>query len=468
MMMFELVAARLLAPTIGNSTFIWTNVIGVIMGALAVGYSLGGKIADRRHRETDIVRLCLVVAILVAAVLAFHPPVIDLTLNLFSDARWQGLVAALILFAPVSVVIGMISPYLAKLSLKNTKETGETIARLSTWNAIGSITGTFVTGFVLFGLIGSRSTMAVVIIIMLAASWLVHPRAKLLNRAAVSVAILLAVALLPLAQPKTDTVSIDTVIGNYRVVKDARGGRAVTYLLSGPGGIQSGVYGDGEKELVFWYTQEIANVVQAIFDGPVAAPERILVIGGGAFTLPEYFGRTYPKAQVDVVEIDTELEAISREYFRFEKPENVTVYAEDARSYVNRISGTDEVYDAIIVDAFSDTDVPWQFVTGDFGRKVAGLLAENGVVIANTVSALGTGCSGIFEAEVATYSPYLPHVYVKSQNPHATGATNRELVFARDKLALEGYDSVDAAHFRSYTDDFAPIEHLWQACLSAY
>jgi hypothetical protein len=46
-MIFELLAPRLLAPFFGTSSYIWTIVIGVVMFSLALGYFLGGKIADK-------------------------------------------------------------------------------------------------------------------------------------------------------------------------------------------------------------------------------------------------------------------------------------------------------------------------------------------------------------------------------------------------------------------------------------
>lgn len=45
---FELVAARILAPTIGSSTYVWTSVIGVIIAALSLGFFVGGRVADNR------------------------------------------------------------------------------------------------------------------------------------------------------------------------------------------------------------------------------------------------------------------------------------------------------------------------------------------------------------------------------------------------------------------------------------
>ena len=43
----ELTAVRLFAPYFGDSAYVWTNVIGVVMVALALGAFLGGRMADR-------------------------------------------------------------------------------------------------------------------------------------------------------------------------------------------------------------------------------------------------------------------------------------------------------------------------------------------------------------------------------------------------------------------------------------
>ena len=45
-MAVELAAVRLIAPWFGTSSRVWTNVIGVILLALAVGYLLGARWAS--------------------------------------------------------------------------------------------------------------------------------------------------------------------------------------------------------------------------------------------------------------------------------------------------------------------------------------------------------------------------------------------------------------------------------------
>ena len=48
-MTVELSAVRLLAPWFGASSGVWTNVIGVILLALALGYLIGARLSCRPH-----------------------------------------------------------------------------------------------------------------------------------------------------------------------------------------------------------------------------------------------------------------------------------------------------------------------------------------------------------------------------------------------------------------------------------
>src|SRR5450830_1115356 len=47
-MIFELVGSRVLGPYFGTSIFVWTGLIGIILGSLSLGYYFGGKIADKK------------------------------------------------------------------------------------------------------------------------------------------------------------------------------------------------------------------------------------------------------------------------------------------------------------------------------------------------------------------------------------------------------------------------------------
>src|SRR5512139_1167645 len=73
----ELVGLRLLAPRFGASTYVWGGLLGTIMAALAVGYLLGGALADRRPRPGWVFGLLLAGGAWVAVSLLVTEAVLD-------------------------------------------------------------------------------------------------------------------------------------------------------------------------------------------------------------------------------------------------------------------------------------------------------------------------------------------------------------------------------------------------------
>ena len=53
-MIIEIVAGRLLAPTIGVSLYTWTSIIGVVLAGISIGNYLGGRVADRFPSQTTL------------------------------------------------------------------------------------------------------------------------------------------------------------------------------------------------------------------------------------------------------------------------------------------------------------------------------------------------------------------------------------------------------------------------------
>ena len=117
----EISASRLLAPYYGSSTIVWANVIGLILASLALGYWLGGRWADKRPSARLLGFIVLAAAVLVAAVPFVARPFLDLSIKgvdtLSPSAVLGSFVAALALFAPPVVLLGMVTPFAIRLSV---------------------------------------------------------------------------------------------------------------------------------------------------------------------------------------------------------------------------------------------------------------------------------------------------------------------------------------------------------------
>lgn len=448
LMVFELAGARILAPGIGSSTYVWTSVIGVIIAALSLGYWIGGKVADSRGYLIDIARLCLIAALLVVIMMLQYQGTIAWVAEGFKDPRVQGVLASLILFAPTSFVLGMISPYLAKMNVRSLKSTGRSIASLSALNSVGGIVGTFVAGFILFGYIGSHETMALVAVLLVAVSWLAAPKVQWRLRLLVTIAVVVCVGL---PSQTAQAISVDTPSARYTVAEM----NSLRLLATGPYAAQSGIDLLRPGQLAFWYTQQLADVV-------AHAPERrdILVLGGGAFTLPQFLADKYPDSTIDVVEIDPELAGIARKYFNYNDPANVNLHFTDARTYVNQ---TDKTYDIVIADVYGDAHVPFTLITQEYGDRIAALTKPGGVVAANMIAGLDDACGTLLSALDAPYRTHFSNVTFRIQDPDEA-RSNMVVAYTRVSLDWPAAMPLRLQKTAPYTDNFAPAERLQHSC----
>lgn len=158
-MVIELVAGRLIARHLGNSLYVWSSIIGVVLAGMSVGNVIGGKLADRYKPETILGWLFMTSS--VACVLTLKINDFFAATTPLRALPWglQTFLSALIIFALPAVVLGTISPSLAKVALSRGTKVGTTLGSFYAWAAAGSILGTFLTGFWLIALLGSKGVV---------------------------------------------------------------------------------------------------------------------------------------------------------------------------------------------------------------------------------------------------------------------------------------------------------------------
>lgn len=155
-------------------------------------------------------------------------------------------------------------------------------------------------------------------------------------------------------------------------------------------------------QLLLPYTQ-IAFISLAFLD---REPKDALFLGLGVGSMPRYFSRFYPKASVDIAEIDPDVPPLARDYFFFRESPNMKLAVNDGRIFVKR---TKKQYDMIFLDAYQNDSIPFHLTTIEFLREVKAKLNPGGVVVANILSKEN---NKFFEAMIATYRKAFSHVYI--------------------------------------------------------
>lgn len=156
-MTLELTASRLIAKHVGSSLYTWTSVIGVVLAGITVGNYLGGWLADRFERGRTLAWMYLLSSFSCTSVLWLDQAVAGMARpESFSWPMWVLCVVALIFFAP-ALALGTTSPLVASMALARSTRTGLTVGNVYAWGAFGSIVGTFLTGFYLIDVWGTRA-----------------------------------------------------------------------------------------------------------------------------------------------------------------------------------------------------------------------------------------------------------------------------------------------------------------------
>lgn len=165
-------------------------------------------------------------------------------------------------------------------------------------------------------------------------------------------------------------------------------------LLNVNGTFQSGCYvpEDLRFELACVYHREMAEVIEGMVAARGASrerPLRVMVMGGGGYSLPKYLAAFVPAARVDVVEIDPAITRLARERFFLdeclertgaEREGRLRLVTGDAWEFVR---GTAEPYDVIVNDAFSGKRPLGPLTTDEGARVIREHLVEGGVYLAN-------------------------------------------------------------------------------------
>ncbi|OGL77255.1 hypothetical protein A3E97_01135 [Candidatus Uhrbacteria bacterium RIFCSPHIGHO2_12_FULL_47_12] len=102
LMIFELVGSRMFAPFLGTSTYVWTSLIGVILGFLSLGYWYGGKLADKKTSFATYAKIIFCAAASILVVFFIQSGVLFFFKTYIQQIELSAVLSAIVLFAPAS------------------------------------------------------------------------------------------------------------------------------------------------------------------------------------------------------------------------------------------------------------------------------------------------------------------------------------------------------------------------------
>jgi predicted membrane-bound spermidine synthase len=501
-MAIEMSASRLIGTFFGSPLTIWAILIGMVMLYLTAGYTLGGRLADRRPDPRYLYGLVGIAAFATGLIPVISRPLLVWAqegLSSVAAGLYVGaLVGVLALFSVPMILLGCVSPFAIRLAMRQVDQAGRTSGSIYALSTVGSLVGTLVPPFVTIPLLGVSLTFYVfagVLLLVAAIGTRRWPFFVLLAIVAVLAALFISGVWTGLRQPPRGATLIDQRESVYNYIQVYQEGNRINLALNEGLAVHS-IY-----SLRYQQTHDPADLLTGgpwdiFLIVPYFAPgqtERsfssLCLIGTAAGTIPKQYHAVYGRqVHVDGVELDPEIAAVGREYFAMGEEEEsgvLRVYIQDGRYW---LTNSPHRYDVVAVDAYRQPYIPFHLTTREFFEQVRDHLEPNGVAAINVGHV--SNDMRMVDAIAATMRSVFPNVYVLSLPGQAvrnslvvaTMQPSSMADFERNTAGLDnpvlqqvvGYITHQGRVFAwsgeetVFTDDRAPVEFLMDQMILSY
>ena len=407
-MIIEILGAKMLAPYVGTSHFVWTAQITVTLLALATGYYLGGRWVDRSPRCTSLYLAILAAAVYLCVAMTQVERVAYACLT-FRLALGSLLASALLFFVPLAL-LAMVGPFLVRVLTQSLQNVGGSMGRLTAVSTLGSVAGTILIGYVLVPLLPNSMTMMLTagLLLMVAAGhfamWKASPGPKL----AASLALLAAAGCgfqvhaqgLLQAASYREIYRCNSNFGQLQVFESRR--EPFRYFLNDS--LTQGSYDTQTRQGLGSYTHLVHELARTYTTNISDA----LCIGLGAGLVPMQL--VQDGAHVDVVEINPAVAPVARQYFDFQV-EQINLTLGDGRQF---LAECQKRYDAVILDVFLGDSSPSHLLTREAFSAMRHLLRPEGVLVINCWGDPAPGRDFLVASLQKTLTQVFPSVCIRA------------------------------------------------------
>ena len=485
----ELSASRLLGNYFGSSNLVWAAIIGLILIYLSVGYTLGGKWADRSPDYRTFFSILLWAALCIGLVPLASRPILRLASQAFDEMRMAELfgsfAAVLALFSLPVILLGTASPFAVRLAMDNTQKSGSVAGKIYTISTLGSFIGTFLPVLLLIPAIGTYKTFVALSAMLMAAAFLGLWKT-------VSLKSILKFIWMPLVLAAATFFGISGMdktasnviyegesaynyiqvqeINNFRILRlnEGQGVHSIYHPT------QDNYRGPWEQVLAAPYFYEPSTEPQKV--------QRVAILGLAAGTSANQTASVYPFAKIDGFEIDPEIVDVGYSYFNMNKT-NLEVFTEDARV---GIAHSNKTYDIISVDAYRPPYIPWHLTTREFFQQTYDHLSDKGSLIINVARIFND--RRLVDALYMTIASVFPSAYVVDIPDTLNSVIYATKMATRSENLIANYVAIDKTKVMPgllryaletailnlqpsptdgiiLTDDLAPVEWITNAMI---
>lgn len=472
-MIVEILGAKMLAPYIGTSHFVWTAQIAVTLLALSVGYYAGGRLVDRSQSLARLYGFILGAALYLGLTILFVQPVAFGCLN-FNLAVGSLLASAFLFFVPLAL-LAMVGPFFVRVLTVAVPGVGGNVGRLTAISTLGSVIGTLLIGYLFIPRFPNSVTMYLtsgVLAIVAAVYFLVFWKKQTALATTAVIIFALAPGALGVAWDRSargngwhEIARANSNFGRLQVI-DTDSGKS-RYLLDDF--IIMDMYNPPTKQSSAAFTYLLHSLARDY----TAHIESVLCIGLGAGIAPMQFAND--GAKVDVVEINPAMVPIAARYFDFE-PARVNLTFDDGRRFINRCT---KKYDAIILDAFLGDSSPSHLMTREAFAAMQRHLNADGVLVINTIGGLQPGkdflIASVDDTLKSVFSQVRLHVAGDQEfvnvlfvaSDQRTMSLKKPSAFVASPILRQEIQdayllpspAIDSRHGQVLTDDFNPVEY---------
>jgi predicted membrane-bound spermidine synthase len=475
LLVLEITAGRLLAPYVGVTIYSWTSIIGVILAGLSAGNWLGGRWADKGAGDT-VTGVVLVLGGIFSLgsllVLTLVAPVLQAThLDLVSSS----FLYVLTMFFIPAVLLGIPTPLLTTQALQYDNRSGHIIGRMHALAAMGSIVGTFLTGFVLIQYLGSQMVVVSAALLLFLLAIPFFRKASPMTIVSMLVFISLTAGITHqrngFANPcdrESSYFCLRVIESNHKVPFGQANGLILDHLLHGVNHLSE------PRMLVSPYVHLMDELVLNHF-GEQRTGLKYFFAGGGSYTQPRAAVALDNTAEITVAELDPMVTETVSEQLAVDI-DSMRILHGDARVLLNQLIG--EKFDVIVTDAFHDIAIPYHLVTQEYLELVAERLTEEGLFTTNIVDAWPDPI--MVKSMVKTLRTVFPHVHVWLEQVPDQPRRMTFVISASSKPitetrldALKGFErswyrvdeiiastGTDSASLPVFTDDYVPVERM--------